>query len=115
MRLPCFNIYYDMFYPSGKKIVPLNIYDSFTRVSLAYFIMCDGSKHNKGLHLNVYAFDMDSVNRLTIVLKQKYELECTIHQHKSGPRIYISKNSMIKVRELVKPYMTVDMLYKIES
>ncbi len=36
MRLPCFNSYYELFYGTGKKIVPSNIIDIFTRVSLAH-------------------------------------------------------------------------------
>lgn len=77
--------------------------------------MCDGSKHNKGLHLNTYGFDQDSVNPLIMVLETKFELGCNIHKHKSGPRIYIPQGSIYKVRALVKPYMIPSMLYKIEN
>jgi hypothetical protein len=95
------------------KTVPFNIKNIFTRVSLAHWIMCDGSKHNKGLHLNTYGFDLESVNRLILILEHKYQLNCTIHQHKAGPRIYILENSIDKVRELVKPYMVSSIYYKI--
>ncbi len=113
IRLFCFNYYYSLFYPNRKKHVPLNIIDIFTAASLAHFIMCDGSKHNKGLHLNTYGFDQDSVNRLIMVLETKFEVECTIHKHKSGPRIYIPQGSIDKVRVLVKLYMIPSMVYKI--
>jgi hypothetical protein len=55
IRLPCFNTYYQLFYVSDKK---RNIINIFTRVSLAHWIICDGSKQNKGLHLNTYDFDL---------------------------------------------------------
>jgi hypothetical protein len=40
--LPCFNELYDLFYCEGKKIVPLNIGDLFSPLSLAYLIADDG-------------------------------------------------------------------------
>ena len=35
----CFNELYDLFYPEGKKILPLNIGELLTPAGLAYFIM----------------------------------------------------------------------------
>lgn len=46
--LPCFNYYYELFYPQGKKIIPLNIGELLTPVSLAYWAMDDGTKKNYG-------------------------------------------------------------------
>jgi hypothetical protein len=40
--LPCFNELYSLFYLDGKKIVPLNIFDLMTPLSLAYWIADDG-------------------------------------------------------------------------
>lgn len=113
MRLPCFNVYFELFYGTGKKCVPYNIEAIFTGVSLAHWIMCDGSKQNNGLHLNTYGFTIEDVNRLILMLKHKYDLNCTIHQHKAGPRIYILGDSIDKVRALVKPHMVPSMYYKI--
>ncbi len=75
--------------------------------------MCDGSKHNKGLHLNTYGFDLEGINVLISVLEHKYGLLCSVHQHKAGGRIYVLESSMNKVRELVKPHMVSSMYYKI--
>ena len=76
--------------------------------------MCDGSLHNKGVHLNVYAFDPVSVQHLIDALTNM-GLVCTIHKHKAGPRIYISANSAQRLRELVLPYMVPSMMYKLPS
>lgn len=116
MRLPCFNLYYELFYLNGMKIVPYNIFDLLTPVSLAYFIMDDGSLQGGGLHLNVYGFDTESVARLMAVLQDKFGLKCTIHKHKSHgmtPRIYILASSMDRLRTLVMPYMLPSMKYKL--
>lgn len=36
MSLPCFNEFYELFYLDGKKIVPKNISNILTPISLAY-------------------------------------------------------------------------------
>lgn len=41
--LPCFLEFYNLFYPDGKKIVPLNIGSLLTPLGLAYWISDDGS------------------------------------------------------------------------
>ena len=75
--------------------------------------MDDGSKQGQGLHLNTYGFDMDSVNRLVHTLEVKFNLKCSIHSHKKGPRIYIRKISMSHLRELVTPHMVPSIMYKL--
>lgn len=75
--------------------------------------MGDGSKQNEGMHLSVYAFDKDECNLLIEALKYNFELNCTLHHHVSGYRIYIDKNSTTKVRNLVKPYIVPTMFYKL--
>ena len=87
-----------------------------TPVGLAYWIMDDGSKQNNGLHLNVYAFDSESVNRLMEVLNLKFDLKCTVHKHKSHgmtSRIYIPESSMNNLRTLVMPYILPSIMYKL--
>lgn len=67
--------------------------------------MAEGSKHGKGLHLKVYGFDNDSVNRIFSVLQNKFNLVCSLHMHSTqkGARIYIHKESMDLLISLVKP------------
>jgi len=36
MSLPCFNEFFELFYLDGVKIVPKNIYNFLTPISLAY-------------------------------------------------------------------------------
>jgi hypothetical protein len=113
MQLPCLNVLYDLFYPSGVKTVPLLILDMLTAVGLAHWIMGDGSRQGSGLHLNVYGFDPASVDRLMHVLTVKFGLICTVHGHSAGPRIYVHKESMPRLRELVLPHMVPMMHYKL--
>lgn len=113
MALPCFNIYKDKFYPNGKKLVPEDIDVMLTKIGLAHWIMDDGSKQGKGLHLNVYAFSPECVEKLINVLTTKFGLKCSIHLKENKPRIYVHKESMELLTSMVKPYMDPSMMYKL--
>jgi LAGLIDADG DNA endonuclease family len=56
---PCFNIYKEIFYNSERKIIPKNIYDLLTPISLAYWIMDDGYKSNKGIYISTESFSKE--------------------------------------------------------
>lgn len=45
--LPCFNEYYDLFYSEGKKVIPHNIAELLTLLSLAFWIGEDGTFEKK--------------------------------------------------------------------
>jgi LAGLIDADG DNA endonuclease family len=49
---------YESVYLDGKKIIPNNIADLLTSVSLAYWIMVDGSFTGSGLKLHTNAFSL---------------------------------------------------------
>ena len=61
LALPCFNELYLSFYLDGKKIIPNNIVDLLTSVSLAYWIMVDGSFTGSGLRLHTNAFSLGRI------------------------------------------------------
>ena len=114
MQLPCFNEFRDLFYLSNIKKVPNNIYDLLTPIGLAFWIMDDGSRHGSGLHISVYAFTNEDVDKLMFTLQDKFNLKCSIHYNRDNkPRIYIFKESMDNLITLVKPYFIKEMLYKL--
>lgn len=112
-RLPCLNMYHDLFYKDGKKEVPSNIADFLAPIGIAYWIIDDGSKQNRGLHLNVYGFNEDSINNLLITIEIKYKFKCSVHSHKSGKRIYIFEESMPTVQNIVMDYIVPSIRYKL--
>ena len=63
MQLPCFNVFRELFYLSNVKIVPNNIYDLLSPRGLAFWLMDDDSRHGSELHINVYAFFNDDVDK----------------------------------------------------
>jgi hypothetical protein len=76
--------------------------------------MDDGSRHGDGLHISVYAFSNEDVDKLMFTLHDKFNLLCSIHYNREmKPRIYIFKQSMDKLTSLISPYFIKEMLYKL--
>jgi hypothetical protein len=75
--------------------------------------MDDGSRQGQGLHISVYAFSRNCTDKLMYVLEDKFSLKCSIHYFRGKPRIYIFKESMNHLRNLIRPFFIKEMLYKI--
>ena len=113
-QLSCFTQLHELFYDINKtKIIPVNISDFITPVSLAYWAMDDGSKQAKGFHLNTQNYTLEGVKILSEVLLTKFNLDNSIQSHKNGYRIYIKVNSKDNFVNLVRPYFHSSMLYKL--
>lgn len=75
--------------------------------------MDDGSRHASGLHISIYAFTNEDMDKLMFTLQDKFNLKCSIHYNKENkPWIYIFKESMDNLITLVRPYFINEMLYK---
>lgn len=116
LSLPCFNELYEIFYFEGKKFIPNNIADLLTPVSLAYWIMDDGGFTGSGLKLYTNSFSLEELNLLIVALEKNFSIKATNHISKkenSQYSLYISKNQMSLVKNLVIEHMHQDMLYKL--
>lgn len=113
MQLPCLVEFYIMFYSAGIKVIPFNIALYLTPIALAYWIMCDGSRQNDGIHLNTYGFTLEENQLLISAFNNNFNINCTMHNHSSGYRIYINKNDLDKIRPLLVPHFVPSMLYKL--
>lgn len=103
------------------KIIPKNSYERLTAVSLAYWIMDDGSfnKTKSQLILCTDSYSKEDVLYLIKILTDKFQLSCGLINYKktkSGKfsyRIRINKTSMQSLITLIKPYIIPSMLYKL--
>ena len=111
---PLFNYYFNLFYVKGIKIIPANLGELITTRGLAYWAMDDGNKTGTGFRLNTQSFTKDENLFLIKILKDKFDLDCTLNiSNKIQYRIYIKTKSMPKFKELVSPYFHESMMYKI--
>jgi len=116
LALPCFNELYEAFYLEGKKIIPNNIADLLSEVSLAYWIMDDGSFTGSGLKLHTNAISLEELILLIKALDKNFSIKASVNvsnREKSQFSLYISKNQMSLVKDLVIKHMHPDMLYKL--
>lgn len=115
LALPCFNPLYDKFYINGKKVVPANIADFLTSVSLAYWIMVDGGFTGSGLKLYTNAFSQDELKLLVEALDKNFSIKASINKSSIANQgtLYISKKQLPLVIDLVREHMHPSMLYKL--
>ena len=101
------------------KIVPLNISEMFSEISLAYWIMDDGYFDSHGRTQTVLLCTESFTKEECIILQsvlERLEIKSTLkvrdkNNHKY--RIRISKTSINRVISLVKPHMQKEFLYKL--
>lgn len=105
--------YREAFYPEGKKVIPVEfIKDKFTAKSLAYWYMDDGSKDitSNSYIINTQCFTKENLQEFISFLKEKFNLEFSIKKDNS---LYLKHCSNEIFRNLIKDYLTSDMLYKL--
>ena len=96
------------------KIVPLNISEMFSEISLAYWIMDDGYFDSYGRTKTVLLCTESFTKEECIILQsllEKFKIKSTLkvrNKINNRYRIRLSKTSMNTVISLVKPYMHKD-------
>lgn len=101
------------------------IYKYFTPLSLAVWIMDDGTNQNGHIKLCTDSFTLEDVEWLQYLLLNKYNIHTTLHAAKNRSkdpnlkfklgeyRIYVKAMSMPTLIKLVKPYIIPSMKYKL--
>ena len=112
--LPCITELYNLFYPHGKKIIPLNIYELLTWEALAHWIQGDGT-YSSGITIQTQSFTIEEMVLLVNVLIIKFQLECTIHTQGKYNVIYIRSKSVKKNLHFLLPFIHPTMLYKFKG
>ena len=109
------NWVHDLWYIDRKKIVPKTIGHYLNPLALAIWIMNDGSKSGKGLKLSTNSFSFSDCVFLTEVLSQNFNIKSNVQSAGCADQyvIYIWKESMPLLREIVLPYVHSSMKYKL--
>ena len=104
--LPCFNQFRELFYDdSGNKFIPLNLESLISAKSLAYWAMDDGYKTTNGFYFCTESYTLEDNHKLSKILKNRFNLDCGVHKHTNGHRLYVFSSSKDILLELVKPYL----------
>lgn len=110
----------NIFYPNGKKMIPLNIKEFIENpLTLAVWFMDDGNaviRKNKlyGYHINSQSFTYNENHLISKVLNDLYGIESTVEKNHRKYRIAVYKrNSREIFRKLISSYVLKSMLYKL--
>ena len=98
-----------------RKFVPYNISEYLTPLALAIWIMDDGCKVGKGLKFSTNSFSYNECLILVKALNDNFNLKASVQSAGSNDQhvIYIWKESMNDLRNIVSPYIIPEMRYKI--
>lgn len=114
--LPVFNDYWKLFYPQGRKVVPLLIAKFLNDpISLAVWYMDDGYKRNdcKALRLNTDCFSLKEQEILRSLLIKNFKVQSALHRKGKTWNIYIPSREVDKFCRILTPYILPSMRYKL--
>lgn len=99
------------------KIEPKDIAFLLTDVALAFWIMDDGHSYHKGLFLNTQSFSNQGINLLTNALETNFNIKASPSLVSGKPdqnRIFIPAEYNTLIKNIVKPFITPSMYYKLQ-
>jgi hypothetical protein len=112
---PILSDYYNKWYKDKRKVVPNDIY-ILNDFGLAIFYLDDGYKHiveNKYMYeISVNDYDKESVDKIQDMLYKNFSIETT-YQERGVIHILVKCNEIFE--NLVRPYLTPDVQYKLKS
>jgi ubiquinol-cytochrome c reductase cytochrome b subunit len=110
-----FNWIYDLWYVNNVKRVPNCIGEYLTPLALAIWIMDDGAKVGKGFKFSTNCFSYNDCLILIKALNDNFNLKATVQSAGSTDQyhIYIWKDSIKDLIQIVSPYIIPEMKYKL--
>ena len=119
LRHPLLTEIYNQFYTTdtyrcGRKIVPDSLVDTMNPFIMAVWVMDDGSYSQGKIDISTYSFTLKEIENLCSIIKKKFKIIFLYHKDRDkGYRIYCNKKETQKLIDLICPYVTKTMRYKI--
>ena len=104
---------YKLFYSNKRKVIPGNIEEYLSPLALAIWIMDDGNFKSPGVRIATNCFKKQEVELLVKALETKFQIKSTLHKNNGNYQLYIKKDSMSLLKNLVLPYIVPSMFYKL--
>lgn len=104
--------WYESFYKESKKVIPFELFDCFTEVSLAFMFMDDGCKTPCSYSIATNCFTEEEITKFRIFLLNKFNLETTMLKNHV---LYIRAKSRDLFTSLISPYIIPCMQYKLHK
>ena len=98
-----FNKFRDDHYEGKNRIIPEDIEERITPLTIAIWIMDDGHKSRGNIVLNTHKYGKDDQERVLKAFSSRYGIEGAINKDRSNYRILISAKS---TREILIPLVS---------
>lgn len=110
-----FNLYpyYQLFYPTGKKIIPQSIGKFLTPRTLAIWFADDGCLAGNYAILNTQCFTIPEQTILQKWFRKKFSIEATLNKDRLTYRLRMSRKDTEKFQSIIRPYVPESMHYKL--
>jgi hypothetical protein len=76
--------------------------------------MDDGYKSVNGFYFCTESFSLSENHKLKFILKNNFNLDCGVHKHTNGYRLYVFSSSKDNLLQLIKPYLLSHFYYKFD-
>jgi hypothetical protein len=111
--LPIFTEYHTWFYVNGIKRIPDDL--ELDLLSLAVWLMDDGTKIRSALYLNTQQFTVAEQVFLQKLLLETFGLKSALNRDKKYFRIRFTTDSSKSLRKLIEPHVVGCMKYKLSD
>ena len=101
---------YRWFYPNGTKQIPNDL--ELSPLSLAVWIMDDGSKSYCAMYLNTQQFLKEEQELLIRKLDEQFNIQSALNRDKQYTRIRIKVESVKRLHAIVNPHLLASFDYK---
>lgn len=106
-------VYNNWYNTEGIKVVPHDINDYFSSISLAIWIIEKGALLKKGIKIDTSCFSFDDCNRLSIIIINKFNLKTSIVCINHKYYIYVLNENLPIIWNIIYPYINnINILYK---
>jgi len=104
---------YKLFYPNGKKVMPLSVIATMSPRIAAWWLMDDGSRAKWSVRLHTDAFSLEDVRSAATVLTERgFPVKVYLMGGKY-PTLTFTRKGSYKFAEWISPFVLPEMRYKI--
>ena len=104
-----------LFYPDGKKVITPKLCTLITHpLTLATWFMDDGTHEYAGASLSTHCFSLFEITLLQKVLESNFGLPTLHRRNKRGWVIYIRKQHLPILRNIIGNYLLPEFQYKLQ-
>lgn len=110
---PVFSEWRGRFYRERRKIVPDEISELLTPLSMAVWFMDDGGADVAGLNIQTHNFELREVEHLVVALAERFGVVARTRANKGRWIIYVPSSEVGSLRDLIEPHVLPELRYKL--